>query len=148
MVWDYLKKIISSTTKGLVVLRLIPRSREEETSFTTLFNYFHKRQRCGVAGGCTATVRDLYLLPFTKGDVIPTLLTSLQGPGVPPLKSDTLLAMIVTNKTTDSSPNTAAMKRSVSDTDATITAELRYISSHRLYAYVYLNSVYLCKCVL
>ncbi|KAI6651770.1 hypothetical protein LOD99_5017 [Oopsacas minuta] len=125
MVWDYLKKIVSSTTKGLVVLRLVPKSRDEEISFTTLFNYFHKRQRCGVAGGCTATVRDLYLLPFTKGDTIPSLLTTLQGPGVPTLKTDTLLAMIVTNKPSDSPLSTAAAKRSSSEVDTLILGELR-----------------------
>ena len=118
MVWDYLKKIISSTTKGLVVLRLVPQSGEEETSFTTLFNYFHKRQRCGVAGGCTATVRDLYLLPFTKGDSVPALLANLQGPGVSPFKSDTLLAMIVTNKPPNESPlGPTAAKRVNSETE-------------------------------
>ena len=118
MVWDYLKKIISSTTKGLVVLRLVPQSGEEEVSFTTLFNYFHKRQRCGVAGGCTATVRDLYLLPFTKGDSVPSLLSALQGPGIHSFKSDTLLAMIVTNKPNDSPLSTVAVKSSEREADS------------------------------
>ena len=141
MVWDYLKKIISSTTKGLVVLRLVPQSGEEEISFTTLFNYFHKRQRCGVAGGCTATVRDLYLLPFTKSDSVPALLSVLQGPGLSSFKTDTLLAMIVTNKPNESPLSTTAAKRTSSE----IEVEARWVDKNinwSLYCIIILNIIF------
>uniref|UniRef100_A0A3Q3W509 TFIIS central domain-containing protein n=1 Tax=Mola mola TaxID=94237 RepID=A0A3Q3W509_MOLML len=81
-VWDYVAKLKTSVTKELCVIRFHPATEEEEVAYVSLFSYFSSRGRFGVVANGSRSIKDLYLVPLSAKESIPSILQPLEGPGV------------------------------------------------------------------
>uniref|UniRef100_A0A3P9L8A5 Death-inducer obliterator 1 n=1 Tax=Oryzias latipes TaxID=8090 RepID=A0A3P9L8A5_ORYLA len=81
-VWDYVEKLKTSITKELCVIRFQPATEEEEVAYVSLFSYFSSRGRFGVVANISRSIKDVYLVPLSAKESIPSMLQPLQGPGV------------------------------------------------------------------
>uniref|UniRef100_A0A8D0HG50 TFIIS central domain-containing protein n=1 Tax=Sphenodon punctatus TaxID=8508 RepID=A0A8D0HG50_SPHPU len=80
-VWDYVGKLKSSLTKELCLISFHPATEEEEVAYISLYSYFSSRGRFGVVANNNRHVKDLYLIPLSAKDPIPSKLLPFEGPG-------------------------------------------------------------------
>ncbi|KAL8179635.1 UNVERIFIED_CONTAM: hypothetical protein K2H54_070098 [Gekko kuhli] len=80
-VWDYIGKLKSSVSKELCLIRFHPATEEEEVAYISLYSYFSSRGRFGVVANNNRHVKDLYLIPLSAKDPIPSKLLPFEGPG-------------------------------------------------------------------
>ncbi|XP_068556660.1 death-inducer obliterator 1-like [Anas acuta] len=83
-VWDYVGKLKSSLSKELFLIRLIrfhPATEEEEVAYISLYSYFSSRGCFGVVTNNNRHVKNLYLIPLSSKDPIPSKLLPFEGPG-------------------------------------------------------------------
>uniref|UniRef100_A0A8C5J8W5 Death inducer-obliterator 1 n=1 Tax=Junco hyemalis TaxID=40217 RepID=A0A8C5J8W5_JUNHY len=80
-VWDYVGKLKSSLSKELCLIRFHPATEEEEVAYISLYSYFSSRGRFGVVANNNRHVKDLYLIPLSSKDPIPSKLLPFEGPG-------------------------------------------------------------------
>uniref|UniRef100_A0A8C9KM29 TFIIS central domain-containing protein n=1 Tax=Panthera tigris altaica TaxID=74533 RepID=A0A8C9KM29_PANTA len=80
-VWDYVGKLKSSVSKELCLIRFHPATEEEEVAYISLYSYFSSRGRFGVVANNSRHVKDLYLIPLSAKDPIPSKLLPFEGPG-------------------------------------------------------------------
>ena len=64
------------------MVRFHPATEEEEVAYVSLFSYFSSRRRFGVVANCTSNIKDMYLVPISAKEAIPSILQPLEGPGV------------------------------------------------------------------
>jgi len=64
------------------VVRFHPATEEEEVAYVSLFSYFSSRSRFGVVANSNRNVKDMYLVPISAKEAIPSILQPLDGPGV------------------------------------------------------------------
>ncbi len=64
------------------MIRFHPATEEEEVAYVSLFSYFSSRGRFGVVANSSRSIKDLYLLPLSAKESIPSILQPLEGPGV------------------------------------------------------------------
>ncbi|XP_025057533.1 death-inducer obliterator 1 isoform X4 [Alligator sinensis] len=79
-VWDYVGKLKSSISKELCLIRFHPATEEEEVAYISLYSYFSSRGRFGVVANNNRHVKDLYLIPLSAKDPIPSKLLPFEGP--------------------------------------------------------------------
>uniref|UniRef100_A0A8C8RAU9 Death-inducer obliterator 1 n=1 Tax=Pelusios castaneus TaxID=367368 RepID=A0A8C8RAU9_9SAUR len=89
-VWDYVGKLKSSLSKELCLIRFHPATEEEEVAYISLYSYFSSRGRFGVVANNNRHVKDLYLIPLSAKDPIPSKLLPFEGPEKSTLKSPSL----------------------------------------------------------
>ncbi|NXG48771.1 DIDO1 protein, partial [Psilopogon haemacephalus] len=80
-VWDYVGKLKSSLSKELCLIRFHPATEEEEVAYISLYSYFSSRGRFGVVANTNRHIKDLYLIPLSSKDPIPSKLLPFEGPG-------------------------------------------------------------------
>ncbi|XP_077612967.1 death-inducer obliterator 1-like [Crocuta crocuta] len=80
-VWDYVGKLKSSVSKELCLVRFHPATEEEEVAYISLYSYFSSRGRFGVVANNSRHVKDLYLIPLSAKDPVPSKLLPFEGPG-------------------------------------------------------------------
>ncbi|KAF3860696.1 hypothetical protein F7725_000951 [Dissostichus mawsoni] len=121
-VWDYVAKLKTSVTKAssrfsipfgvlynslgylsiyheLCVIRFHPATEEEEVAYVSLFSYFSSRGRYGVVANGSRSIKDVYLVPLSAKESIPTILQPLDGPGFEKNRPNLLLGLAVIQKT-------------------------------------------------
>ncbi|KAK5894952.1 hypothetical protein CesoFtcFv8_011592 [Champsocephalus esox] len=98
-VWDYVAKLKTSVTKELCVIRFHPATEEEEVAYVSLFSYFNSRGRYGVVANGSRSIKDVYLVPLSAKESIPTILQPLDGPGFEKNRPNLLLGLAVIQKT-------------------------------------------------
>ena len=65
----------------LCLIRFHPATEEEEVAYISLYSYFSSRDRFGVVANNSRHVKDLYLIPLSAADPIPSKLLPFEGPG-------------------------------------------------------------------
>ena len=63
------------------MIRFHPATEEEEVAYVSLFSYFSSRGRFGVVANISRSIKDVYLLPLSAKESIPSILQPLEGPG-------------------------------------------------------------------
>uniref|UniRef100_A0A3Q3MU17 Uncharacterized LOC109989164 n=1 Tax=Labrus bergylta TaxID=56723 RepID=A0A3Q3MU17_9LABR len=81
-VWDYVAKLKTSVTKELCVIRFHPATEEEEVAYVSLFSYFSSRGRFGVVSNISRSIKDVYLVPLSAKESIPSILQPFEGPEI------------------------------------------------------------------
>ncbi|KAM9342430.1 LOW QUALITY PROTEIN: death-inducer obliterator 1 [Pholidichthys leucotaenia] len=79
-VWDYVAKLKTSVTKELCVIRFHSSATEEGCAYISLFSYFSHRGRFGVIANGSRSIKDVYLVPLSAKEPIPSILQPLEGP--------------------------------------------------------------------
>ncbi|XP_054636413.1 uncharacterized protein si:ch73-181d5.4 isoform X2 [Dunckerocampus dactyliophorus] len=97
-VWDYVAKLKTSITKELCVIRFHPATEEEEVAYVSLFSYFSSRGRFGVVSNNSRSIKDIYLLPLSAKESIPSILQPLEGPGIEKDRPNLILGLAVIQK--------------------------------------------------
>lgn len=64
------------------MIRFHPATEEEEVAYVSLFSYFSSRGRFGVVANASRNIKDLYLVPLSAQESIPSILLPLEGPGL------------------------------------------------------------------
>ncbi|XP_070275734.1 death-inducer obliterator 1 isoform X2 [Myotis yumanensis] len=82
-VWDYVGKLKSSVSKELCLIRFHPATEEEEVAYISLYSYFSSRGRFGVVANNSRHIKDLYLIPLSSEDPVPSKLLPFEGPEHP-----------------------------------------------------------------
>lgn len=65
----------------LCLIRFHPATEEEEVAYISLYSYFSSRGRFGVVANNNRHVKDLYLIPLSAKDPVPSKLLPFEGPG-------------------------------------------------------------------
>ncbi|KAM8798232.1 death-inducer obliterator 1 [Eudromia elegans] len=97
-VWDYVGKLKSSLSKELCLIRFHPATEEEEVAYISLYSYFSSRGRFGVVANNNRHVKDLYLIPLSAKDPIPSKLLPFEGPGLEPSRPNLILGLVICQK--------------------------------------------------
>nr|XP_046253397.1 uncharacterized protein LOC124063618 isoform X2 [Scatophagus argus] len=97
-VWDYVAKLKTSVTKELCVIRFHPATEEEEVAYVSLFSYFSSRGRFGVVANSSRSIKDLYLVPLSAKEPVPSILLPLEGPGLEKKRPNLLLGLAIVQK--------------------------------------------------
>ncbi|XP_034387772.1 death-inducer obliterator 1-like isoform X2 [Cyclopterus lumpus] len=98
MVWDYVGKLKTSLSKELCLIRFHPATEEEEVAYVSLFSYFSSRKRFGVVANNNRRIKDLYLIPLSSKDPLPSKLLPFDGPGLEPARPNLLLGLLICQK--------------------------------------------------
>ncbi|TNN56406.1 Death-inducer obliterator 1 [Liparis tanakae] len=98
MVWDYVGKLKTSLSKELCLIRFHPATEEEEAAYVSLFSYFSSRKRFGVVANNNRRIKDLYLIPLSSKDPLPSKLLPFDGPGLEPARPNLLLGLLICQK--------------------------------------------------
>lgn len=69
------------SVQELCLIRFHPATEEEEVAYISLYSYFSSRDRFGVVANNSRHVKDLYLIPLSATDPIPSKLLPFEGPG-------------------------------------------------------------------
>ncbi|XP_072657760.1 death-inducer obliterator 1 isoform X1 [Canis lupus baileyi] len=94
-VWDYVGKLKSSVSKELCLIRFHPATEEEEVAYISLYSYFSSRGRFGVVANNSRHVKDLYLIPLSAKDPIPSKLLPFEGPGLESPRPNIILGLVI-----------------------------------------------------
>nr|XP_020660275.1 death-inducer obliterator 1 isoform X1 [Pogona vitticeps]XP_020660276.1 death-inducer obliterator 1 isoform X1 [Pogona vitticeps] len=97
-VWDYIGKLKSSVSKELCLIRFHPATEEEEVAYISLYSYFSSRGRFGVVANNNRRVKDLYLIPLSAKDPIPSKLLPFEGPGLESTRPNLILGLVICQK--------------------------------------------------
>ncbi|KAI3357554.1 hypothetical protein L3Q82_015971, partial [Scortum barcoo] len=107
-VWDYVAKLKTSVTKAssrysicffeLCVIRFHPATEEEEVAYVSLFSYFSSRGRFGVVANSSRSIKDVYLVPLSAKEPVPSILQPLEGPGLEKNRPNLLLGLAIIQK--------------------------------------------------
>ena len=112
-VWDYVKQVAES--KEILLISLLPKTKDEQMNYSSFFKYLNKRDRFGVIGNNGKMVKDCYIIALPKTETIHPCLLPLDGPGLDEDRTDVLLALIVRSKRKRShvgTPVSSSAKRS------------------------------------
>ncbi|XP_047203483.1 death-inducer obliterator 1 isoform X3 [Girardinichthys multiradiatus] len=97
-VWDYVGKLKTSLSKELCLIRFQPATEEEEVAYVSLFSYFSSRKKFGVVANNNRRIKDLYLIPLSSKDPLPSKLLPFDGPGLEPARPNLLLGLLICQK--------------------------------------------------
>ncbi|XP_030069497.1 death-inducer obliterator 1 isoform X2 [Microcaecilia unicolor] len=97
-VWDYVGKLKSSLSKELSLIRFHPATEEEEVAYISLYSYFSSRGRFGVVANNNRHVKDLYLIPLSAKDPVPSKLLPFDGPGLESSRPNLILGLVICQK--------------------------------------------------
>ncbi|KAM9250145.1 death-inducer obliterator 1 [Dugong dugon] len=97
-VWDYVGKLRSSVSKELCLIRFQPATEEEEVAYISLYSYFSSRGRFGVVANNNRHIKDLYLIPLSAKDPIPSKLLPFEGPGLESPRPNIILGLVICQK--------------------------------------------------
>ncbi|KFV91362.1 Death-inducer obliterator 1, partial [Eurypyga helias] len=98
-VWEYVGKLKSSLSKELCLIRFHPATEEEEVAYISLYSYFSSRGRFGVVANTNRHIKDLYLIPLSSKDPIPSKLLPFEGPGLESSRPNLILGLVICQKT-------------------------------------------------
>ncbi|KAK0147415.1 Death-inducer obliterator 1 [Merluccius polli] len=94
-VWDYVERV---KTSELCVVRFHPATEEEEVAYVSLFSYFSSRRRFGVVANSSRNVKDMYLVPVSAKEAVPSILQPLEGAGLEKNRPNLLLGLAIVQK--------------------------------------------------
>ncbi|CAL8325239.1 unnamed protein product [Merluccius merluccius] len=97
-VWDYVERVKTSVTKELCVVRFHPATEEEEVAYVSLFSYFSSRRRFGVVANSSRNVKDMYLVPISAREAVPSILQPIEGAGLEKNRPNLLLGLAIVQK--------------------------------------------------
>ncbi|XP_038863411.1 death-inducer obliterator 1-like [Salvelinus namaycush] len=97
-VWDYIGRVKASVTKELSVIRFHPATEEEEVAYASLFSYFSSRRRFGVVANKSRSIKDIYLIPVSAKESIPSKLQPFEGSGLEKNRPNLLLGLVICQK--------------------------------------------------
>ncbi|KAM7126919.1 death-inducer obliterator 1 isoform 2-T5 [Molossus nigricans] len=97
-VWDYVGKLKSSVSKELCLIRFHPATEEEEVAYISLYSYFSSRGRFGVVANNSRHIKDLYLIPLSAEDPVPSKLLPFEGPGLESPRPNIILGLVICQK--------------------------------------------------
>ncbi|XP_069728253.1 death-inducer obliterator 1 [Phaenicophaeus curvirostris] len=97
-VWEYVGKLKSSLSKELCLIRFHPATEEEEVAYISLYSYFSSRGRFGVVANTNRHIKDLYLIPLSSKDPIPSKLLPFEGPGLESSRPNLILGLVICQK--------------------------------------------------
>uniref|UniRef100_A0A8C8D905 TFIIS central domain-containing protein n=1 Tax=Oncorhynchus tshawytscha TaxID=74940 RepID=A0A8C8D905_ONCTS len=97
-VWDYIGRVKTSVTKELCVIRFHPATEEEEVAYVSLFSYFSSRRRFGVVANNSRSIKDIYLIPLSAKESIPSKLQPFEGSGFEKNRPNLLLGLVICQK--------------------------------------------------
>ncbi|CAK6447258.1 unnamed protein product [Pipistrellus nathusii] len=97
-VWDYVGKLKSSVSKELCLIRFHPATEEEEVAYISLYSYFSSRGRFGVVANNSRHIKDLYLIPLSSEDPVPSKLLPFEGPGLESPRPNIILGLVICQK--------------------------------------------------
>ncbi|XP_077368807.1 uncharacterized protein LOC144013606 isoform X1 [Festucalex cinctus] len=97
-VWDYVAKLKTNITKELCVIRFHPATEEEEVAYVSLFSYFSSRGRFGVVSNNSRSIKDVYIVPLSAEESVPSILQPLEGPGLEKNRPNLLLGLAIIQK--------------------------------------------------
>ncbi|KAG7228157.1 hypothetical protein INR49_013440, partial [Caranx melampygus] len=83
----------------LCVIRFQPATEEEEVAYVSLFSYFSSRGRFGVVANSSRSIKDVYLVPLSAKESIPSILQPFEGPGLEKNRPNLLLGLAIIQKT-------------------------------------------------
>ncbi|ELV11334.1 Death-inducer obliterator 1 [Tupaia chinensis] len=69
-------------SEELCLIRFPPATEEEEVAYISLYSYFSSRGRFGVVANNSRHVKDLYLIPLSAKDPVPSKLLPFEGPAI------------------------------------------------------------------
>lgn len=72
---------VLSVLQELCLIRFHPATEEEEVAYISLYSYFSSRGRFGVVANNSRHIKDLYLIPLSAEDPVPSKLLPFEGPG-------------------------------------------------------------------
>ncbi|KAM6319062.1 death-inducer obliterator 1 isoform 1-T1 [Podargus strigoides] len=97
-VWEYVGKLKCSLSKELCLIRFHPATEEEEVAYISLYSYFSSRGRFGVVANTNRHIKDLYLIPLSSKDPIPSKLLPFEGPGLESSRPNLILGLVICQK--------------------------------------------------
>ncbi|XP_058143282.1 death-inducer obliterator 1 [Dasypus novemcinctus] len=97
-VWDYVGKLKSSVSKELCLIRFHPATEEEEVAYISLYSYFSSRGRFGVVANNNRHIKDLYLIPLSAKEPVPSKLLPFEGPGLESPRPNIILGLVICQK--------------------------------------------------
>lgn len=126
VVWDYIKQVSESSTKEILLISLLPTSKDERVSCLSFYSYqaLKTRERIGVVKGLGKMVKDCYVIALPKEKDIHPVLLPLMEPGwsikeilgLYAERNDMLLALIFKKKAEDETRlKNEAKKKAASD---------------------------------
>jgi len=77
------------------LIRFHPATEEEEVAYISLYSYFSSRGRFGVVANNSRHVKDLYLIPLSAKDPIPSKLLPFEGPGLESPRPNIILGLVI-----------------------------------------------------
>lgn len=96
MLWEYMNQVKMNKSEDVLTFMLTPGTPQDGQVYMSVFWYLKGKERVGVLGGFGPPLKDAYLVPLGKREVVPTCL-SLNGRGLPEDRGDCLLAVVVHN---------------------------------------------------
>ncbi|XP_061128641.1 uncharacterized protein si:ch73-181d5.4 isoform X1 [Syngnathus typhle] len=97
-VWEYVAKLKTNISKELCVIRFHPATEEEEVAYVSLFSYFSSRGRFGVVSNNSRSIKDVYIVPLSGKESVPSILQPLEGPGLEKNRPNLLLGLVIIQK--------------------------------------------------
>nr|XP_058933128.1 death-inducer obliterator 1-like [Kogia breviceps] len=97
-VWDYVGKLRSSVSKELCLIRFHPATEKEDVAYISLYSYFSSHGRFGVMVNNSRHVKNLYLIPLSATDPIPSKLLPFEGPGLESPRPNIILGLVICQK--------------------------------------------------
>ncbi|XP_047109427.1 uncharacterized protein LOC124777919 [Schistocerca piceifrons] len=97
-VWDYISKMKKTGTKEIIVLRFTAANDAERIPYMTLYSYLNARNRMGVVGSVSRTIKDFYIMPLSGHTPLPQILLPIDGTGFEDIRPHLLLGILVRTK--------------------------------------------------
>ena len=100
VVWDYLNtlKAKCAETREITVIRFQIATDADKIGYSALFSYLNSRNRCGVVGGTSRRIKDMYLVPLASNSKVPPALMPFNGPGLAVNRPNCLLGIVTRQK--------------------------------------------------
>ncbi|XP_011503816.1 PREDICTED: death-inducer obliterator 1 [Ceratosolen solmsi marchali] len=97
-VWDYIGKMKKNATKEILIIKLTATNDEEKIPYITLYSYLNSRNRLGVLGNISPNIKDFYIMPFSNGSKLPSVLLPLDTSDLEEHRHHLLLGIIVVQR--------------------------------------------------
>ena len=82
----------------IVTIAFEPDGADQKGLYTELLTYLDTRNRCGVVGSCSRSVKDMYIVPLPASKPPPPVLVPFDGPGLPVNRKGLILGVVVKQK--------------------------------------------------
>jgi hypothetical protein len=99
-VHKYLDEVLNAPSREILLLDFTSddSSPEAQQAFNSLFSFFHERKRYGVVGNRPKAVKDMYIMPIAKHDVLPHFMLGVDHELTTKNRRDVLMGVIVASR--------------------------------------------------